>query len=138
MNLKVKKTLLLLALAPGIFISGCASAPSTEEIANANYGRDMRPEECIALAERVIGNSLKDPGSAQFRHTGACFKGYWGSVPIAGMKAAFGWLQVGEINGKNSYGGYVGFRQYQVLIRDGIAIRYCMADKDGFCIPEGR
>ncbi len=138
MNFKLNKSLLLLAMVSAIVISGCASTPSTDEVSKANYGRDMRPEECIALTEKAVGYSLKDPNSAQFRHAGPCVKGYFNSVPVLGLKAAFGWLQVGEVNGKNAYGGYVGFRQYQALIRDGIVIRYCIADKDGFCIPEGK
>jgi hypothetical protein len=32
------------------------------------------------------------------------------SVPVLGMEAAFGYLQKVEVNGKNSFGGYVGFR----------------------------
>ncbi len=138
MDLKFKKSLSLLALMSGIFISGCASTPSADEVSQANYGRDMQPEECIALTERVIGNSLKDPSSAQFRHGGSCVKGFFNNVPVLGLKAAFGWLQVGEVNGKNSYGGYVGFRPYQVLVKDGVVIRYCIADNDGFCIPGNR
>lgn len=137
MNIKIIQSLVL-AWVTVMLVPGCASTPTADEVKTANYGRDMSAQECLALAERAIGNGLKDPGSAQFRHTGACFKGYWDSVPILNMKAAFGWLQVGEVNGKNAYGGYVGFRQYQALIRDGVVIRYCIADKDGFCIPAGK
>lgn len=118
------------------FLAACASGPTKEQLANANYGRDMSPTECVAVSERVIANSLKDPGSAQFRHS-QCFKGHWGSVPILGMGVEFGWIQQGEVNGKNSYGGYVGFRPYQVLIKNGTVVRYCISDKDGICVPSG-
>lgn len=118
------------------FLTACASGPTHEQLYNANYGRDIPITECISVAERVISNSLKDPGSAQFRHF-PCGKGYWGSVPILGMGIEFGWIQKGAVNGKNAYGGYVGFRPYQVLIRDGTALRYCINDKDGICMPIG-
>lgn len=93
---------------------GCASAPTQEELLHADYGRDITAEECISIAERVIANTLKDPSSAQFRHA-TCSKDAWGSVPIKGMGVAFGWTQKGEVNAKNSFGGYVGFTRYQVL-----------------------
>jgi hypothetical protein len=118
------------------FISACASGPTQEQLASADYGRDIPPAECVSVAERVIADSLKDPGSAQFRHA-QCFKGHWGSAPIFGMGVAFGWIQQGEVNAKNSYGGYVGFKAYQVLIKNGTAIRYCINNKDGICVPSG-
>ena len=119
------------------FLAACASGPTQEQFSNANYGRDLSPIECVAVAEKVIANSLKDPGSAQFRHS-QCFKGHWSSVPLLGMGVEFGWIQQGEVNGKNSYGGYVGFKPYQVLIKNGTAVRYCINDKDGICVPSGR
>lgn len=125
------KTILALAAA---FLAGCASGPTQEQMTNANYGRDISTQECTSLAERFIANTLRDPAAAQFRNAG-CSKGHWGSAPILGMGVEFGWLQTGEVNGKNSYGGYVGFRPYQLLIRDGVVIRYCISDKDGVCIP---
>jgi hypothetical protein len=120
-----------------LFLAGCASAPTQEELSNANYGRDMTVEECRSVAEQVIAYSLKDPTSAQFRH-GICRQGYWSSVPILGMSVAFGWTQEGQVNAKNSFGGYVGFRPYQVLMRDGEAVRYCVADADGLCMASGK
>lgn len=119
------------------FLAACASGPTPEQFSTANYGREIPAAECVSVAERVIANSLKDPSSAQFRHA-QCYQGYWGSAPILGMGVQFGWIQIGEVNGKNSYGGYVGFRPYKVLIRDGEAIRYCMSNKDGICMPVGR
>ncbi len=101
----------------------------------ADYGRDMSADECVKVAERVIANTLKDPAAAQFRHS-PCLKGAWGSAPLLGMKAAFGWMQRGEVNGKNSYGGYVGFKSYQALINDGVVVRYCVTDDNGACWPK--
>ncbi len=138
MNCSLTRIIFCLILPITIFLTGCASAPTQDQISRANYGHDMRPEECIALAEKTIANSLKDPNSAQFRHGAACYKGYWDSIPVLGMNAVFGWIQVGAVNGKNSYGGYSGFQQYQVLMNNGIAVRFCISDKDGLCLPVGR
>ena len=115
-------------------LASCASVPTAEQLASANYGREISPQECVSIAEQVIANALKDPSSAQFRHEN-CIKGYWSSVPILGMPIEYGWFQQGEVNGKNSFGGYVGFAPYQVLIRDGRVVRYCMSDSEGLCMP---
>lgn len=120
-----------------ILVAGCASAPTQQQLANADYGAPMSPSECKERAEQVIANQLKDPSSAQFRNEAPCFTGWMSSVPILGMKVAFGYLQEGEVNGKNSFGGYVGFRPYMVLIRNGEVVRSCMTDSDGICMPSG-
>jgi hypothetical protein len=117
-------------------LAGCASGPTQEQVQNAYFGRDISAQECTSLAEHFIAGTLIDPTSAQFRNS-RCSKGYWDSVPVLGMGVEFGWLQTGEVNGKNSYGGYAGFRTYQVLIRDGAVVRYCISDKNGTCIPSG-
>ena len=131
----MKLVLPLLVIA--IMLSGCASAPTEEQLANADYGSYQSPEDCIRVAEEVIANSLKDPFSAIFRHS-TCRTGYWSSVPIFGMPVAFGYTQSGTVNGKNSYGGYVGARSYRVLVKNGYAVRWCVADSDGLCMPSGR
>jgi hypothetical protein len=117
-----------------LVLSACASGPTVKELTNANYGRDMKAEECVKIAEELISNNLKDPGSAHYKNQ-PCFKGYWKSAPLFGQSLQFGWLQKGEVNAKNSFGGYTGFSPYMVLIRDGSAVRYCIADNDGVCIP---
>lgn len=121
-------------LAAGLALSGCASLPTSAELAAADYGRDMSPDECIAVIEPALASTLKDPGSAQFKHV-ACYKGAMNSVPIMGLPVAYGWLQQGQLNAKNSYGGYVGFRNYMALLRNGAVVRYCVAEPNGTCMP---
>ena len=41
----------------------------------------------------------------------------------------------GSVNSKNRFGGYVGGKQYQVLIKNGRVIRYCMEYKVGLFLP---
>ena len=132
------RNIYMVAIAAAINLAGCASAPNQQEMTSADYGREMPAEECKTLAEQTISSKLKDPGSAQFRNEQPCFKGWMSSVPLLGMKAAFGYLQKGEVNGKNSFGGYVGFRPYMVLIKDGTVIRSCITDADGICMPDGQ
>ena len=123
----------LMLMLLGLTLIGCASAPSQEEMANADYGSYQSPENCVLVAESKIRSTLKDPSSAQFSH-GRCYQGYWSSVPILGMKAAFGYMQQGTVNAKNSYGGYVGARSYNALIQNGYVVRYCVANNDGLCM----
>lgn len=54
---------------------------------------DGRP----AAAKKLVAASLRDPGSAQFR-----------DVKSSGQAVC------GEVNGKNAYGGYVGFKHFIV------------------------
>ncbi|WP_070401292.1 hypothetical protein [Hydrogenophaga sp. PML113] len=57
--------------------------------------------QVIADTQRLVSDRLKDPGSAQFRN-------------VRVQQYLQGPLKIicGEINAKNSYGGYVGFRQF--------------------------
>ena len=113
-----------------LLITGCASAPSEEEIANAYYGKDHSQSECERIVESVLSSSLKDPGSAQWQH-GSCYKG-WSSSLTSGKN--FGWILRGSVNGKNSYGGYTGFSAYQAVIRDNRLVASCIANSDGLCM----
>lgn len=56
-------------------------------------------DEFVAKAKTAVAHDLKDPGSAQFRGT------------YISEERATRFL-CGEINAKNSYGAYVGFRKF--------------------------
>ena len=78
-------------------MGGCASAPTQEQTAHADYGAPMSPEQCTMLVEEVLRRGLRDPEAAEFHHGPACHQGWGSSVPIFGMKAIFGYTQRGEI-----------------------------------------
>lgn len=117
-----------------VLLTGCASAPTRQQISTADYGSPMTPSRCLAVAENHIASLLKDPSSAQFRGETSCTKGWSGKAPLLGMKAVFGYVQTGQVNGKNSFGGYVGFRTYEVIMKNGQVIRSCIADPNGACL----
>ena len=127
----MKKILVMLL---GFLLIGCASAPSQEEIENADYGSFQSQDDCIRISESKIRRTLKDPSSAQFTH-GTCYKGYWGTVPIYGLDAVFGYVHQGTVNAKNSFGGYTGASTFSTVIRDGYVVRYCVTDNNGLCGP---
>jgi hypothetical protein len=63
------------------------------------YGRiNSKYTEFIAKAKANVTANLKDPASAQ-----------WRGLYISGSKMP---ALCGEINGKNSYGAYIGFRRF--------------------------
>lgn len=125
----------LAATALGLLcLGGCASAPTQQQIAAADYGRPMTQSECLSIAEQAIADQLKDPSSAQFRNEAPCHTGYSNNVPLLGRSAQFGYIQDGEVNGKNGFGGYVGFRPYHVLMRNGVVVVSCITDANGICM----
>ena len=99
-----------------VSLSGCAAVGSGTRYVNAidnvrnssmstvaGYAQTVKSflstgtqEQAIEKAKQVVASSLKDPDSAQFRN-----------VRIANYMD--GKVVCGEVNGKNSYGGYVGF-----------------------------
>lgn len=76
--------------------------------------RTEATEAQIAFAKETVAYELKDPSSAQFRNLYALSRGKGDDTAC------------GEINGKNSYGAYVGFRKFYVY-SDG---KYYISDPD--------
>lgn len=103
---------LLLAFLPAmLLLSGCAQfgRPMTPELAK------LMPEkpdaaEVEALSMRAARGLMKDPDSVQLRGLTPAkpsFRvGPFGTVEASGM----GWF--GEVNAKNSFGGYSGFSRF--------------------------
>lgn len=118
-----------------LLISGCASQPTQEDLMHADYGDIMTPEECISVAESTIRSQLKDPMSAEFTGEMDCMKEGAGAVPLLFMGKKYGYIQTGQVNAKNSFGGRVGFRNFKVLMKNGKAVRSCIANEYGTCIP---
>lgn len=133
---------LLILSAVFVLFAGCASAPTEEEITGADYGKPVSTATCIGIAKTFIADRMKDPGSAQFRSV-QCGRGWSGNVPIAGVKAQFGYYFTGEVNAKNLYGAYVGFTPFQGVVRDAgndpRVVVYCITDTTSeyrLCIPK--
>ena len=118
-----------------LLVCACSSNRSAERLANADYGSELGSDECRTIAEETIANGMRDPSSAQFRNS-TCSKGVWDAVPLFNMRRAYGWVQEGEVNGRNVFGGSGGFRPYKVLIRNGSVVRYCIRERaGGYCVP---
>lgn len=80
-----------------LLMTGCVSAPTVEEIANASYGREMTQEECESIAEEIMRNRpWKDPYSIVLEYEW-CYKGYKQELF---KKAEFGYIIEGTVNAK--------------------------------------
>ena len=118
-----------------LFISGCATAPSHQTIANANYGRVVTQTECEEIVTKDIQSFLKDPSSAKYDF-GVCHKGWQASPLLLGGGTKFGYILDTDINAKNSFGGYTGAKTYKFIINNGIITgRYRMDEDYGVMLP---
>jgi hypothetical protein len=115
------------------FLNGCVAGLDVEEVAKADYGSFQTPEQCRKITENKIKSKLKDPLTAKFNHD-SCSKGY---MALTGLPVEFGYLQTGSVNSKDSSGAYTGFTRYNVLIKNGLAVRYCLVTRgEGPCWPK--
>lgn len=106
--------ILLLSLA----LLGCASkALTTEEAMAADYGN--HPSNYEEIVTDWFYETLKDPDSAKYRFESEPTKAYTRKAPVAGGGISeFGYYIKVLVNAKNSYGGYTGWEEYRLLIRD--------------------
>lgn len=107
------------ALAAAILCASCGTSPANDPIARlrgetmrtvlaysittAAYLETNSENSAIAKAMTATAGMLKDPESARFRN-----------LRVAGY--ADGSVVCGEVNGKNSYGGYTGYQPFVASI----------------------
>ncbi len=113
----MKKMLLCAVLA--LFICGCVTAPTPEELDSADYG--ARPIHYETITKEFLSNVLKDPDSAKYDIKEPC-KGYYTDPPAVALmgqkrETKYGWIVDVWVNAKNSYGGYTGYKKYSFLFR---------------------
>ncbi len=104
--MKPRKLLIIGLLA----LAGCTSysgvdLPTGEQRANFHY-RPLSPAERESL-RRSVSMTLKDPDAAQFKWIPVIADGPSGK-PIG---------YCGLVNGKNSYGGYVGYTRFYAALK---------------------
>lgn len=109
-----------------VLLTGCAAGPeiTPEMIATYDYGPQPTEQRFRELAEQAIRSRLRDPGSAQFEWPNAMARGVWRPVFSA---PNFGYLTCARVNGRNAFGGYVGFTAFIVVVRND-AVTYVEMD----------
>lgn len=122
----MKKLIRLLTLI--LAISGCATTipakplPTKEELAKMDYGKPLSIDY-----EKVIKDyfttALKDPYTAQYQFAGQPQPFWYRDSPMMGGKEYIGYAVVVLVNAKNSFGGYVGDKQYAFIFHDDSIIK---------------
>lgn len=107
-------------------VTGSGTCPSEEQLTNADYGSLQGPEQCQRITENQIKAILKPNIKAFFKHS-SCSTGY---LEVPGLPIEFGYLQTGSVSYKKLSNSHGGFKNYTVLIKNGLAIRYCFPPPD--------
>lgn len=107
-----------------LVLSGCASqGPMRADGAPVSaMDAGPAPKDPAAAIQPFLHGFLKDPYSAQIKIvSGPSFftqkSGLLGS-------AVYGWGICFDVNAKNSYGGYTGYKRMAVVWRDGVVLRH--------------
>jgi hypothetical protein len=124
--------LLICACIVALSFTGCVTAPSPQDdqatLQRFGYGGPI-PVDWQDQAKAFVLENLKDPESARFKFNDVPPRQSWvREAPLFGRRFASGWLVSFEVNAKNSYGGYVGFKPYAFIFRDGKIIAYQIAE----------
>ena len=109
----------VIAAALFVLLSGCASLPSPQEAATADYG--PMPTNYEDIVKNYYGNTLKDPYSVQYQNISFPRQSWLGDR-FTGAK--YGYLVCATLNAKNSYGAYVGYKTDGLLIHGNSVILY--------------
>lgn len=111
-------------------IAGCASGPTQDQIAGANYGSPPDQSKIEQVAKSFFTMHLKDAGSAQYQFAPS-YKGWVSTNRLEGSKFFAGYILDVLVNAKNSYGGYTGWQKYQFVFNDGNLLRVSSISPQG-------
>lgn len=119
------RSIRVLALAGALAMTVAAKKPEPP----IDPGPPPTEQQFREAGERAILAGFFDPSSAQFQWDQGIAGGYW--------KPAFqgrvqGWFTCGLVNGKNRMGGYVGFRRFVVVMKDGAVVYSATGDGRNF------
>ncbi|MEM6553985.1 MAG: hypothetical protein AAF750_17860 [Planctomycetota bacterium] len=99
-------------------LGGCATGPTAEQLASADYGASITEADATAKAEAWVRGILKDPESARYEWD-SFGQGWATNGLINGGGYLYGYRLEGRVNARNSFGGYTGHRRYLFMFRDG-------------------
>ena len=110
----------LLPLLLAVSLCSCATvaAPSSEDLATADYGGAISQTDAENLAKDLMSALLKDPYSAVYTCS-TPEKGWRNDDIFAKYKKHYGYVMHCMINAKNSFGAYGGAKPYDFVINSG-------------------
>jgi len=116
-NLPNRTVFIALVIASFFGLAACATAPTPEQLAHADYG--PRPtENHQEIIKEWFAERLIDPTSPLYSFRNPV-QGYTKDSPLYGTQLQFGWIVCGTVNAKNRLGGYVGREPFFTLFKDG-------------------
>lgn len=116
------------------FMAGCASGPTPQDIASADYGSSIPQAQAEERVRQYFNGSLKDPMSAQYQFSQVS-KGYIVGGAVEGRPLYAGYIISVNVNAKNSYGGYTGNQAYQFLFQNGLLVKGLKVNPGGMSMP---
>ncbi len=112
-------------------MTGCAT-PTAADLERADYG--FYPTDFESTIRAHLRSQLKDPDSAQISFLNSPKSGWYA---LGGLK--YGYVVCAQINSKNSFGAYVGYRPAYFMIRNDIVIDFSLGDGNyGNAIVQGK
>lgn len=115
-------------------MTGCASGPTQQDIANADYGSAVSQDHAETRIKQYFNGTLKDPSSAQYQFS-QVQKGYIIGSAAEGKPLFAGYIISVNVNAKNSYGGYTGNQGYQFLFQNGALVKGLRLSPGGVHMP---
>lgn len=112
------KSVTFFLVASAALVAGCAATPTQEQIDAADYGAEVYQSEAQTAVKGFFRHYLKDPLSAEYQFE-QVHRGYYTDSVLTGGQVHGGYMLEVHVNAKNAFGGYVGFRLYRFLIKDG-------------------
>jgi hypothetical protein len=128
---QIQRLLVIVILA---FMAGCASGPTPQDIARADYGTPVGQQQAEERIKQYFNGTLKDPYSAQYQFS-QVEKGYVVGSAFEGKGLSAGYLISVNVNAKNSYGGYTGNKGYQFLFQNGVLVKGLSRSPNGMLMP---
>lgn len=116
-----------------VAIAGCASPPTAQQIASADYGSPIAQDQAEARVKEYFEGILKDPESAKYKFA-PVEKSHIVSSAWEGRQLYAGYVMTVKVNAKNSYGGYTGNEDYVFLFHNGVLTKGLKASSNGIPI----
>lgn len=100
-----------------VTLTSCALPPTKEDLAAADYGTPIVESDAKLIAKKFLDKRLKDPESAVIEWKN--YKKSWMREGlIHGGGTRYGYVLNASIKAKNSYGAYIGYKQYIFILRN--------------------
>ena len=102
-----------------LLCAGCASTPTPQEMASADFGKPLTVATAKPVVLAYIRETFKDPDAVKDLEVTNVEKEKVYKGLVNGGGYAYGYAITFACNGKNSFGAYVGRQSLQIFAHDG-------------------